>query len=150
MPAVVDLIALTLLPLRRWRLVAEHLQAGHTPSAILEQQCDEWAQYAAGKTPCPGVNVLRSRAAAALDRAGHNAIEYLPWSDPRYPAALAAIADPPPVLWIRGCLSAVDAPSVAIVGSRSGSPYALAVAERLAADLVERGPVVTIGLGGGV
>src|SRR5205823_3305444 len=112
MSAVVDLIALTLLPLRRWRLVTEQLQTGRTPSAILEQQSVEWTQFAVAKTPCPGIAVLRARAAAALDRAGRNGIDYLAWSDPRYPAALAAIADPPPVLWIRGRLSSLDAPSV--------------------------------------
>jgi DNA processing protein len=39
---------------------------------------------------------------------------------------------------------------VAIVGSRAGSPYALAVAERLAADLAARGVVVVSGLARGV
>jgi DNA processing protein len=39
---------------------------------------------------------------------------------------------------------------VAIVGSRAGSPYALAVAERLAGDLAARGVVVVSGLARGV
>jgi DNA processing protein len=47
-------------------------------------------------------------------------------------------------------VSIFDASSVAIVGSRSGSPYALAVAERLSADLSARGIVVTSGLARGV
>ena len=63
---------------------------------------------------------------------------------------LAAIFDPPPVLWVRGTAQALDRAAVAIVGSRAGSPYALAVAERLASDLASRGIVVVSGLARGV
>jgi DNA processing protein len=149
MSAVVDLVALTLLPLRRWRAVAEQLQSGRTAPAILEQQCEEWSVNAA-RSRCPGAHVLRSRALAALERATRRGLECLPWTDVRFPASLRPIADPPPVVWIRGPVSTFDAPSVAIVGSRSASPYALAVAERLSADLSARGIVVTSGLARGV
>jgi len=54
------------------------------------------------------------------------------------------------VLWLWGSPSVFDPCSVALVGSRGGSPYALAVAERLAADLSARGIVVTSGLARGV
>mgnify|MGYP003693964339 CR=1 FL=1 len=50
----------------------------------------------------------------------------------------------------RAASSALDAAAVAIVGSRAGSPYALAVAERLAADLATRGIVIVSGLARGV
>ena len=133
MSAVVDLVALTLLPVGRWRAVAEQLQAGWTAPAILEQQCDRWSAQVGCRSPCPGAPALRSRAMAALERASGHAVDCLPLGDPRYPSALRSISDPPPVLWIRGSLSVFDASSVAIVGSRSGSPYALAVAERLSA-----------------
>src|SRR5439155_4936756 len=72
------------------------------------------------------------------------------WSDARYPAALTTIVDPPPVIWVRGAIDALRAHAVAIVGSRAGSPYALAVAERIAADLAARGIVVVSGLARGV
>jgi DNA processing protein len=70
--------------------------------------------------------------------------------DPRYPTALDAIHDPPPLLWIDGLVDALRAPSVAVVGSRAASPYALEVARRLAADLARRGVVVTSGMARGV
>jgi DNA processing protein len=63
---------------------------------------------------------------------------------------LATIIDPPPVLWTGGQVAAFEPPAVAIVGSRAGSPYALAVAERLGADLTARGVVVVSGLARGV
>ena len=72
------------------------------------------------------------------------------WSDARYPAALTTIIDPPPVIWVRGAIDALSAHAVAIVGSRAGSPYALAVAERIAADLAARGIVIVSGLARGV
>jgi DNA processing protein len=72
------------------------------------------------------------------------------WSDPPYPLELTAIYDPPAVIWIRGDPGVFRAPAVAIVGSRAGSPYALAVAERLAGELAERGVAVVSGLARGV
>ena len=70
--------------------------------------------------------------------------------DVRYPTALAAIHDPPSELWIRGDVDALRAPSVAIVGSRAASPYALEVARRLGADLARRNVAVVSGMARGV
>jgi DNA processing protein len=70
--------------------------------------------------------------------------------DIRYPAALRAIHDPPPTLWIRGNADALCAPSVAIVGSRRASPYSLEVARRLGADLARRRVTVVSGMARGV
>ena len=70
--------------------------------------------------------------------------------DLRYPTALAAIHDPPDTLWTRGRADALHAPSVAIVGSRAASPYALEVARRLGADLARRHVTVVSGMARGV
>lgn len=77
-------------------------------------------------------------------------IETLPWSDSRYPAWLRVVPDPPLVLWVRGDLTVLEQPSVAIVGSRGASQYAKAVARTLAAGLAEAGVVVTSGMARGV
>lgn len=92
----------------------------------------------------------RSSAASLLDAAQRASIEPVPWFDVRYPALLGCITDPPPVLWARGDVSALCRPSVAIVGSRAATPYALQVAARLAGELAQRGIVVTSGLARGV
>lgn len=91
----------------------------------------------------------RSAAARAL-AAAVNGIQAVPWFDSRYPALLAVIADPPPVLWTLGDGDILGRPAVAIVGSRAATPYALQVSARLAADLASRGIVVTSGLARGV
>ena len=78
------------------------------------------------------------------------AVFNVPAGDIRYPTALAAIHDPPPTLWIKGQIEALRAPSVAIVGSRAASPYALEVSRRLGADLARRGMTVVSGMARGV
>jgi DNA processing protein len=140
-----SLITLSLLPSWCWRLAAERLRAGDPASAVVEGLLIE-------KTPARlhAREPLEARAAAATRRGAAGGMSPVAWSDPAYPAALAAIIDPPFVLWTRGVLAALDRPAVAIVGSRAGSPYALAVAERLAGDLAARGVVIVSGLARGV
>src|SRR5438132_9976143 len=145
MSHLTDLIALSLLPLWLGRRISERLRAGDSPAAVLERLLIERWPEEPGKGP-----TVRARAAAAIARASQQGIAAIAWSDAAYPPALAAIVDPPPVLWLRGAPAALDRPAVAIVGSRAGSPYALAVAERLAADLSARGIVVVSGLARGV
>lgn len=83
-------------------------------------------------------------------RAEEAGIHALVWNDPAFPPLLAAIPDCPPVLWYRGSLAALDAPAIAIVGSRAATPVALETSARLAADLAARGVTVVSGLARGV
>src|SRR2546425_1001442 len=85
-----------------------------------------------------------------VQQAAARQLESLSWSDADYPLPLAAIVDPPPVLWTRGSRDALRPPAIAIVGSRAASPYAVDVAERLAADLAGRGLAIVSGLARGV
>ena len=143
-PDLSDLISLSLLPPWTWRDAAERLRAGAQPTIVLTELLDRRA------TGQPERATLDRRALAASRRANASGISALPWSDPSYPAALAAIIDPPFVLWTRGAAAALERPAVALVGSRAASPHGLAVAERLAADLAARGLVVVSGLARGV
>ncbi len=93
---------------------------------------------------------LRDRARLERTRAASKGIHVLPWYDPRFPAALLAIPDMPPVLWYRGHLDALSAPAVAIVGSRAASAVALEIAAQLGTDLAARGITVVSGLARGV
>ena len=78
------------------------------------------------------------------------AVSNISLGDLQYPTALAAIHDPPPTLWVRGQIDALRSPSVAIVGSRAASPYAMEVGRRLGADLARRGIAVISGMARGV
>src|SRR5688572_14801951 len=93
---------------------------------------------------------LLDRATAVRTRAAAADIHVLPWNDPRFPAPLLAVPDFPPVLWYRGTLDALDAPAVAIVGSRAASAVALETATRFGADLAAMGITVVSGLARGV
>src|SRR2546427_2822024 len=138
------LIALSLLPIWLWRLISERLRSGESPGLVFDRLLVErWADE-----PEKGASI-RARAAAAIAQGSALGLTPIAWSDAAYPPALATIVDPPPVLWMRGLAAALDRPAVAIVGSRAGSPYALAVAERLAAGLFARGVGVVSGLARG-
>lgn len=71
--------------------------------------------------------------------------------DEGYPARLRAIADPPPVLFVRGDVRVLAAPSaVAVVGTRHPTEAGRRVAARLAGALARAGGVVVSGLAIGV
>ena len=93
---------------------------------------------------------LLDRARDARAVAARQGISVVAWDDPRFPPALHAISDMPAVLWYRGSLEALDAPAVAIVGSRAASAVALEMAERLGEDLAAFGITVVSGLARGV
>lgn len=142
-----DLVALSFLPVWRWRLFAGELRSGRFPREILDAQCAERRER---NPAAPDAGQLLARAETAITRGVNGGVRLLTWWDCEFPAALLDIIDPPPVLWMRGSPAPFALPSVAIVGARSGSPYALAIAERLAADLAARGLAITSGLARGV
>ena len=70
--------------------------------------------------------------------------------DPRYPARLAEIPDPPPVLFVRGEPAVLDNPQIAIVGARHATQGGIATAEEFAGCLAASGLTVTSGLALGI
>lgn len=74
----------------------------------------------------------------------------VPFTDPRYPARLRMIADPPPYLYVKGELRGADEKMVAIVGSRSASDYGRRVARDLARGLASLGFTVVSGMARGI
>jgi DNA processing protein len=145
MTELLDFVALSLLPPGYGFHIAERLRAGDPPGVVLPQYAARVARDESDKTAA-----FRAEAADAIARGQIEGLTPIAWSDADYPAALTTIADPPAVLWIRGRVAALSAPSVAIVGSRAASPYGLAVAERLAGDLAVCGLVIVSGLARGV
>src|SRR5262245_46870669 len=85
-----------------------------------------------------------------LEQIARHEVGLLVHGTPEYPAQLKEIADPPPVLYMRGLLQPADANAVAVVGSRQCTAYGRRVAERLAADLVRAGYTVISGLARGI
>jgi DNA processing protein len=74
----------------------------------------------------------------------------VPLGSPLYPPRLARLADPAPLLWVRGDPAALRAPAVAIVGPRAPSRYGLLVARSLARSLAAAGLTIVSGLARGI
>jgi len=71
-------------------------------------------------------------------------------ADDDYPPLLRQLVDPPLALFYRGNLALAGRQSIAMVGSRKASPYAISAAAHLARDLVSVGLTVVSGLALGV
>src|SRR5438552_11717101 len=72
------------------------------------------------------------------------------WTEPEYPQTLLQIYDPPVMLYVRGNLQILNAPSLSIVGTRKPTLYGSQMAERLGHDLAVRGIVIVSGLARGI
>ncbi len=71
--------------------------------------------------------------------------------EPDYPSALAAIDDAPPVISVRGDISALARTGIAIVGARNASANGRRLAELLASELSsDRDVVIVSGLARGI
>jgi DNA processing protein len=70
--------------------------------------------------------------------------------EPGYPAMLARIDAPPPMLYVKGRLELLNKPAVAVVGSRQCSAAGVQLARRFGHDLGETGLVIVSGLARGI
>lgn len=152
-PELVDDVRLSLIKDIGPRLTRNLLAAFGTSGAVLRAPADQLARV-------DGIGpklVKRIATAPAVDEvetelriAQRENIRVVSRSDQSYPSPLTQIADPPPVLYVRGELLAQDELAVAMVGTRHATPYGLAEAERLAGALARAGVTVVSGLARGV
>ncbi|MEZ5900484.1 MAG: DNA-processing protein DprA [Hyphomicrobiaceae bacterium] len=70
--------------------------------------------------------------------------------EPNYPARLAMLDAPPPLLYVKGRAQLLNAPSVAIVGSRESSAAGIKLARHFANGLGDAGYCVVSGLARGI
>lgn len=70
--------------------------------------------------------------------------------DKHYPPQLKTIADPPPLLYVRGDLACLSLPQIAIVGSRNPTPSGVQHAHQFAQSLANIGLVITSGMASGI
>ena len=70
--------------------------------------------------------------------------------DPSYPALLAEIPMPPPILFFRGDASVLATPAVCVVGSRRAARRGLLAAKRIGGDLAGAGFLVVSGMARGI
>lgn len=89
-------------------------------------------------------------ACAELELAGKLGVWLMHMEDPRYPAVLKQIYDPPPVLYVKGTLTREDTLGVAIVGCRRCSLYGQEQASRFAHLLAAAGFTIVSGMARGI
>lgn len=77
-------------------------------------------------------------------------VRFVALGEKDYPTALAQIADPPPLIAVRGASSILGRPAVSIVGSRNASAAGLRMTEILAHGIGERGYVIVSGMARGI
>jgi DNA processing protein len=82
-----------------------------------------------------------------LAAAGHALVA---WDDTDYPAALLALADPPPAFYYVGRRELLLRPAIAIVGSRNATAEGVGHAEAFATALSAAGFTIVSGLSGGI
>lgn len=160
-----DAAALALIGNRRRRLLAailrttlgrataddlDALAARGPAEPLVDWACRCVAPLMSADAPRADAAAMRQQADAQLARARAVGEQALTIVDHRYPALLAAIPDPPPVLWVRGRVDALPRPAIALVGSRAATPYGLAMARQLARQLAAAGVTVVSGLARGV
>jgi DNA processing protein len=87
------------------------------------------------------------RALAWSVQPGHSVVTL---ADDDYPRQLLEIADPPPLLYVRGNVSLLSRRSLAIVGSRNATPQGLANAESFARAFSQSGLAIVSGLALGI
>lgn len=125
------------------RLLAEHGNAGAAlaalPGIARDAGLNDYAPFS------------RDAAQRELEAGRRIGARLLLLGTPEYPPALAAITDPPPVLWAMGRASDLSGrPAVAMVGARNASSLGLRMARRLGEGIGNHGYVVVSGLARGI
>lgn len=88
---------------------------------------------------------------AIEDACAAQGIKLLTMQDAAYPQRLRNIFAPPPVLFVKGELPAVDENAlIAVVGTRSPSAYGLKMGRNIAYEIAQAGGIVVSGLSGGI
>ncbi|MEO1579799.1 MAG: DNA-processing protein DprA [Pseudomonadota bacterium] len=125
-----------------YRLMAEHGSVATALEALPEVAKSAGVAEYTLCTPDYALGEVR-----AGRRAGATLIAY---GEDTYPTALRDIADPPPLVWVRGDPALFTRPMIAMVGARNASSLGTRMARKVAADLGAEGFVVVSGLARGI
>jgi DNA processing protein len=93
---------------------------------------------------------IRSQIDTTLEWCKHAGNQVLTFADANYPSSLLTIADPPPVLYVKGRAELLTRKSIAIVGSRNATQQGIQNARRFAHVLSTAGLTVVSGLALGI
>ncbi len=110
----------------------------------------EYSQVISGDaTPLHDKNM--DRVGEILDACERENISIVTLKDSGYPERLKNIYDPPVLLYVKGKLPPIDErAAIAIVGTRSCTPYGVVMAERMAYEIARGGGLIVTGLAKGI
>jgi len=145
-------LALKLIPGLGTRTSGKLLDRFRSPQTIFRASRSELE--AAGLTGAVAQSIASGvtfeDAAAQQEKMVEAGAELIAIGDPRYPQPLREIFDPPIVLFARGRIELLQSIMLGVVGTRRATPYGLAVAERLSADLAHAGLTIVSGMARGI
>ena len=137
--------------------VGARLRAGWTAREVLDELCgqrdlplsgleDSRPRRIDGNRIQPDGDARPSRGSGLAE----SGVRVVPLTDPAYPRALGALVDAPPVLAVRGSVSILGTPAIAIVGARAATRSARDTARSLARELASAGLTIVSGLARGI
>ncbi|MEX0387088.1 DNA-processing protein DprA [Spiribacter onubensis] len=135
------------------RIIAEIVHTYGGPTTYLAASEADRASHGLPAKAVTAPRMLASaREGVAADRrwAEQKDCHIITRDDARYPARLAEIPDPPPVLFVRGEPAVLDTPQIAVVGTRNPTPGGIETAEDFSGRLAASGLTVTSGLALGI
>jgi DNA processing protein len=126
------------------------MQAFGLPEQVLAMGYTAWRSVIGAKAELLLDNTVDALVDQSLEWANQPGNTILALNNPRYPAALLDIPDPPSLLYVRGNLAQLEKPGIAIVGSRNASTQGRQTAKAFANALSEAGYSVISGLAMGI
>ncbi len=126
----------------------------HLGSLEAAWHADSSQLLAAGLDRLALQNLVTIRASISLDEEWEKVerlgVQLVTWEDQAYPRLLREIDDAPPLLYVRGQLSADDEWAVAVVGTRRSTSYGREAAHQIAGDLARNNITVVSGMARGI
>jgi DNA processing protein len=145
-------LALTLVPGLGTRTSAKLLERFRTPQNIFRASRTELESAGVNGAVAQSIasGCTFEDAAAQQEKMREGGAVLVTSSDPRYPPLLREIFDPPVLLFARGRLELLQSIMLGVVGTRRPTPYGIAAAERLSADLAHAGMTIVSGMARGI
>ncbi len=145
-------LALRMVPGLGTRRSGQLIEKFRTPQAIFRASRSELeaAGLSLGVAQSIASGCAFEDAVDQQNRAAAAGAVLIPINDPRYPALLREIFDPPTLLFVRGRIELLDSLMLGVVGTRRPTAYGIAAATRLAKDLADAGLTITSGMARGI
>ena len=149
--------------LKYWVWLSAAALSAQTKQKLLLHYGDAEAVFGAPRGEALRLGLVSESEAAALEKCSlseasrilgeceRQGLQVLTFGDAAYPARLKNIYAPPPALYVRGRLPAVDElAAIAVVGTRRATPYGIKMSRDLAYGIVRCGGAVISGLTSGI